>query len=126
MNMPTDIQAAVDVLYNELDQLEKQMISNHSFTNDEAEQLERLVAKAIKYGELVAKRDNQGSNIVLHESHIDDALDSSPCAIEDILNHVQNVIISKSLILTHGNVTKAAQLVGWNRGTFAKRKNRNR
>lgn len=122
--MPTDIQAAVDVLYNELDQLKNKMISDHCFTNDEAEQLEFLVAKAIKYGELVAKRDATGTNIILRESNIDEALDLSPSAVQEVLNHVQDVVISKALVLTRGNATKAAELIGWNRGTFAKRKNR--
>lgn len=124
MNMPTDIQAAVEVLYNELDQLENKMISDHCFTNEEAEQLGFLVAKAIKYGELVAKRDATSTKIILREFNIDEALDLSPSAVQDVLNHVQDVVISKALVKTRGNATKAAELLGWNRGTFAKRKNR--
>lgn len=122
--MPTDIQAAVEVLYNELDQLENKMISDHCFTNEEAEQLGFLVAKAIKYGELVAKRDATSTKIILREFNIDEALDLSPSAVQDVLNHVQDVVISKALVKTRGNATKAAELLGWNRGTFAKRKNR--
>jgi len=124
MNMPTDIQAAVDVLYNELDQLENQMISAHCLTNDEAEQLEFLVAKAIKYGELVAKRDATGTNIILRESNIDEALGLSPNAVQDVLSHVQDGVNSKALVKTRGNATKAAKLLGWSRSTFAKRKKR--
>ncbi len=119
--MPTDIQAAIDVLYNELEKLENKMIEDHYFTNDQADQLELLVAKAIKFGELVNKRDSQGSNIILRESDIDKALASNPTAVQDLINHVQDTLITKALTRTHGNATKASRILGWNRGTVAKR-----
>ncbi|MGG2098095.1 helix-turn-helix domain-containing protein [Acinetobacter haemolyticus] len=124
MNIATNTQAAIDVLYKELDQLENQIISECHLTNEESEQLELLVTKAIKYGELVAKRDSKGMNIVLRESNIDEAIISGSDAVKGVLEHVEFVFISKSLEYTRGNVTKAAEILGWNRGTFNKRRMR--
>lgn len=125
MNMPTDVQAAVDVLYNELVQFKNQIISDNSLGTEESEKINSLILKAVMYGELVNKRDSVATGIILRESNIDDALALGQDAVQDVLDHVQNVVITKTLLLTRGNATKAAALLGWNRQTFAKRRKRN-
>ncbi len=124
MNAQIDIQAAIDVLYNEIEQLKNQIVSDSSLTNQEDEQLEDLITKSIKYGELVNKRDNAGSGIILRASDIDNAIATGPDEVTKVIHYVEFVFISKSLELTRGNMTKAAELVGWNRGTFLKRRRR--
>ena len=124
MNAQIDIQAAIEVLYNEIEQLKNKIVSDSCLTNQEDEQLEDLITKSINYGELVNKRDNSGSGVILRVSDIDKAIATGPDAVEKVTHHVEFVFISKSLELTHGNMTKAAELVGWNRGTFLKRRRR--
>lgn len=46
-----------EALDSEISQLENAFIEKHFLDNDEAEQLEMLIAKAMKLGELYAKRD---------------------------------------------------------------------
>lgn len=46
-----------EALDSEISQLENAFIEKHLLDNDEAEQLEMLIAKAMKLGELYAKRD---------------------------------------------------------------------
>jgi len=124
MNAQIDIQVAIEVLYNEIEQLKNQIISESCLTNQEDEQLEDLITKSIKYGELVNKRDQAGSGVILRASDIDKAIATGPDAVTKVIHHVEFVFISKSLELTRGNMTKAAELVGWNRGTFLKRRRR--
>lgn len=55
---------------------------------------------------------------VLTECDIEDAIDKGE--VKDLIRHLENVIVQKALIKTHGNITKAAELVRMNRGTFRK------
>ena len=55
---------------------------------------------------------------VLTERNIEDAIDKGE--VRDLIRHLENVIIQKALIKTHGNITKAAELVRMNRGTVRK------
>ncbi len=124
MNVNIDNQVAMEILYNEIEQLKNQIVSDHCFTNQEDEQLEFLIEKSIKYGELVREQSTIGKGIILRESDIDQAIDAGPNAVKDIQHHVEHVIINKALFRTRGNQAKAADLVGWNRGTFRNRNQR--
>ena len=55
---------------------------------------------------------------VLTERNIEDAIDKGE--VKSLIHHLENVIIQKALIKTHGNITKAAELVRMNRGTVRK------
>lgn len=55
---------------------------------------------------------------VLTERNIEDAIDKGE--VRDLIRHLENVIVQKALIKTHGNITKAAELVRMNRGTVRK------
>ena len=55
---------------------------------------------------------------VLTERNIEDAIDKGE--VRYLIHHLENVIIQKALIKTHGNITKAAELVRMNRGTVRK------
>lgn len=55
---------------------------------------------------------------VLTECDIEDAIEKGE--VKDLIRHLENVIVQKALIKTHGNITKAAELVRMNRGTVRK------
>ena len=55
---------------------------------------------------------------VLTEKDIENAIDKGE--VRDLIRHLENVIVQKALIKTHGNITKAAELVRMNRGTVRK------
>lgn len=55
---------------------------------------------------------------VLTERNIEDAIEKGE--VRDLIRHLENVIVQKALIKTHGNITKAAELVRMNRGTVRK------
>ncbi len=55
---------------------------------------------------------------VLTECDIEDAIDNGE--VKNLIHHLENVIVQKALIKTHGNITKAAELVRMNRGTVRK------
>ena len=55
---------------------------------------------------------------VLTECDIEDAIDKGEA--KSLSRHLENVIVQKALIKTHGNITKAAELVRMNRGTVRK------
>lgn len=55
---------------------------------------------------------------VLTECDIEDAIEKGE--VRDLIRHLENVIVQKALIKTHGNITKAAELVRMNRGTVRK------
>ncbi|KXZ65915.1 Bacterial regulatory protein, Fis family [Acinetobacter venetianus] len=55
---------------------------------------------------------------VLTEHNIEDAINKGE--VKSLIHHLENVIVQKALIKTHGNITKAAELVRMNRGTVRK------
>lgn len=55
---------------------------------------------------------------VLTECDIEDAISKGQA--KRLIRHLENVVIQKALIKTHGNITKAAELVRMNRGTVRK------
>ena len=55
---------------------------------------------------------------VLTERNIEDAIDKGEA--KSLIRHLENVIVQKAVIKTHGNITKAAELVRMNRGTVRK------
>ena len=91
MNVNIDNQVAMEVLYNEIEQLKNQIVSDHCFTNQEDEQLEFLIEKSIKYGELVREQSTLGKGIILREADIDQAIDAGPNAVQDIQHHVESM-----------------------------------
>ena len=52
---------------------------------------------------------------VLTEKDIEDAIEKGE--VRDLIRHLENVIVQKALIKTHGNITQAAELLQMNRGT---------
>lgn len=50
-------QIQIDDLDGEISELKEQIIEENHFSNDEEEQLESLITKAIQFGMLCAKRD---------------------------------------------------------------------
>lgn len=55
---------------------------------------------------------------VLTERNIEDAIEKGE--VRDLIRHLENVIVQKALIKTHGNITQADILVNMNRGTVNK------
>ena len=55
------------------------------------------------------------NSVILTERDIEDAI--SKGEVKRLMTHLENVVIQKALIKTHGNITKAAELVRMNRGT---------
>ena len=55
---------------------------------------------------------------VLTEKDIENAIGNGE--VKHLIRHIKNVVIQKALIKTHGNITKAAELVRMNRGTVRK------
>ena len=55
---------------------------------------------------------------VLTEKDIEHAIDNGEARW--LIQHIENVVIQKALIKTHGNQTKAAELVQMSRGTVLK------
>lgn len=51
-----------EILDNEVSQLENALIDRYAMSNDEAEQLEILIAKSMRLGELYALRDTKKLN----------------------------------------------------------------
>ena len=58
--------------------------------------------------------DFKGGSTVLTEKDIENG------EVKHLVQHIENVVIQKALIKTHGNQTKAAELLQMNRGTFRK------
>ena len=54
-------------------------------------------------------------NQKISEKDIEDAIDKGE--VKSLIRHLENVIVQKALIKTHGNITQAAILVNMNRGT---------
>jgi len=65
-------------------------------------------------------RDFKGGSMgtVLTEKDIENAIENGE--VKHLIRHIKNVVIQKALIKTHGNITKAAELVYMNRGTVSK------
>jgi DNA-binding protein Fis len=60
----------------------------------------------------------KGMGTVLTERDIENAINNGEA--RRLIQHIENVVIQKTLIKTHGNQTKAAELLQMNRGTFRK------
>jgi len=60
----------------------------------------------------------KGMGTVLTEKDIENAIENGE--VKHLIRHIKNVVIQKALIKTHGNITKAAELVHMNRGTVSK------
>ena len=58
------------------------------------------------------------TGVILTERNIEDAIDNGE--VKHLIQHIENVVIQKAVIKTHGNITKAAELVRMNRGTVSK------
>ena len=60
----------------------------------------------------------KGMGTVLTEKDIENAIENGE--VKHLIQHIENVVIQKAVIKTHGNITKAAELVCMNRGTVSK------
>ena len=52
-----DIQETIDIRYEEMEGLKQNLSEDHYMNPEQEDELEELIAKAIKFGELCAKRD---------------------------------------------------------------------
>ncbi|WP_312057696.1 helix-turn-helix domain-containing protein [Acinetobacter courvalinii] len=59
---------------------------------------------------------------VLREEDIEQAIKDGKTKI--LIEHLEDIIAQKALVVTHGNMTRAAELISLNRGTLAKRNKR--
>jgi len=59
---------------------------------------------------------------VLREDDIDQAIKEG--RTKNLIEHLEDIIAQKALVVTHGNMTRAAELISLNRGTLAKRNKR--
>ena len=55
------------------------------------------------------------NSVILTERDVEDTISKGEA--KRLMTHLENVVIQKALIKTHGNQTKAAELVQMNRGT---------
>lgn len=60
-------------------------------------------------------------NIVLTEKDIDQALKDGVDVTRSIVRHIEDVIIEKALVLTKGNQSAAATLIGMSRTKLGQR-----
>ena len=62
----------------------------------------------------------RNDGVVLRESDIEDAiLNGNGCANSSLTQHVENTLIKKALVITRGNQTAAAKLIGMSRSKLA-------
>ncbi|TVT82733.1 helix-turn-helix domain-containing protein [Acinetobacter colistiniresistens] len=59
---------------------------------------------------------------VLREDDIEKAIKEGKT--KNLIEHLEDIIAQKALVVTHGNMTRAAELINLNRGTLAKRNKR--
>lgn len=52
-----EIQETIDIRYEEIEGLKQNLSENHYMNPEQEDELEELIAKAIKFGELCAQRD---------------------------------------------------------------------
>lgn len=52
-----DIQETIDIRYEEIEGLKQNLSEDHYMNPEQEDELEELIAQAIKFGELCAKRD---------------------------------------------------------------------
>lgn len=52
-----DIQETIDIRYEEIEGLKQKLSEDHYMNPEQEDELEELIAQAIKFGELCAKRD---------------------------------------------------------------------
>ena len=52
-----DIQETIDIRYEEIEGLKQNLSEDHYMNPEQEDELEELITKAIKFGELCAKRD---------------------------------------------------------------------
>ncbi|WP_325086403.1 hypothetical protein [Acinetobacter johnsonii] len=52
-----EIQEAIDIRYEEIEGLQQKLTEDHYMNPEQEDELEELIAQAIKFGELCAKRD---------------------------------------------------------------------
>ncbi|WP_336938900.1 helix-turn-helix domain-containing protein [Acinetobacter modestus] len=55
---------------------------------------------------------------VISERDIEQAIANNDT--KELIIHLENVIVQKALIMTRGNVSRAAEMIGMNRGTLSK------
>lgn len=56
-----DIQEIIDIKYQEIEDLKQKLSEDHCMNPEQEDELEELIAKSIKFGELCAQRDAKAS-----------------------------------------------------------------
>lgn len=57
-----DIQEIIDIQYQEIEDLQKKLSEDFYLNREQEEELEELITKSIKFGELCAQRDAKASS----------------------------------------------------------------
>ncbi|ENW78628.1 hypothetical protein F909_03590 [Acinetobacter sp. ANC 3929] len=104
---------------------EKFELTGFSGTLSKEDLISALMAVNTAWGMwLKAKHEEalrKNHDVVIRSSDIEKAIQESPNAVKDITDHLDKVLATKALELSHGNLTKAAEMIGVNRGTLSKR-----
>lgn len=68
-----NINYAIELIDSEIENLKESIIDQHHLSNDEAEELEILIEKSIKFGELVGQRDLSFESLIhsIHKQNVD-------------------------------------------------------
>ena len=98
-----EIQEAIDIRYEEIEDLQQKLTEDHYMNPEQEDELEELITKAIKFGELCAKRDAKAQAVpegfVLMPLEIDDFDHPITKALEKgIVKDLSASVIYKAMI----------------------------
>ena len=98
-----EIQEAIDIRYEEIEGLQQKLTEDHYMNPEQEDELEELITKAIKFGELCAQRDAKAQVIpegfVLMPLEIDDFDHPITKALEKgIVKDLSASVIYKAMI----------------------------
>jgi hypothetical protein len=98
-----DIQETIDIRYEEIEGLKQNLSEDHYMNPEQEDELEELITKAIKFGELCAKRDAKAQAVpegfVLMPLEIDDFDHPITKALEKgIVKDLSASVIYKAMI----------------------------
>ena len=69
-----DIQETIDIRYEEIEGLKQNLSEDHYMNPEQEDELEELITKAIKFGELCAKRDAKAQAVPDVQQALNDRL----------------------------------------------------
>ena len=95
---------------------------NGTLTQEEL--LSALVAVNTSWGMWQKAKQAKSDGVVIRASDIEYAILSGPENVKQLEEHLENVVAQKALEKCRGNICKASNLIGINRGTLSKRHKR--